>query len=435
MSTAVTASFDAPRSRVVAASLASVLAWSFDLFDLFLILFMAPTIGPLFFPSQSPTLSLAAVYASFAVTLLMRPVGSAVFGSYADRHGRKRAMIVSVVGVGVATAALGALPTLAQAGIIAPVIFLVVRLVQGVFVGGVVASTHTLGTETIAPRLRGFLSGLIGGGGAGIGAFFASLAFLGASYAFPGDAFSVWGWRVMFFSGLIGSLISLVIFRSVEESPLWQEEDARKKTVSTPLRTIFSSQYLPTLLINILIVAGASTMYYLTAGFLPTFLAKINGLPKSTSGQILLIASVFVVIASTLAGHFSEIVGRKRAFLTLAVVNLFAIPLLYVGATKAGTDVGMATFYTIALAFFGSTAFAPIVVFLNERFPTAVRSTGTSLSWNCGFAIGGMMPTFVSLASPTVAALPHSLEVFLAAAAVVMLIGTVLTPETKGRLA
>ncbi len=435
MSTALTAPLEASRNRVVAASLASVLAWSFDLFDLFLILYMAPTIGPLFFPSQSPTLSLAAVYASFAVTLLMRPVGAAVFGSYADRHGRKRAMIVSVVGVGIATAALGALPTLAQAGIVAPIIFLLVRLVQGVFVGGVVASTHTLGTETIAPRLRGFLSGLIGGGGAGIGAFFASVAFLGASYAFPGDSFSVWGWRVMFFSGLIGSLISLVIFRSVEESPLWREEDERQKTVRTPLRVIFSSRYLPTLLLNIVIVTGASTMYYLTAGFLPTFLAKINGLPKSTSGEILLFASIFVVIASTVAGHFSEVVGRKRAFLVLAGINLIVIPLLYVGATQAGTDIGKATFFTVALAFFGSTAFAPIVVFLNERFPTAIRSTGTSLSWNCGFAIGGMMPTFVSLSSKTVAELPHSLEVFLACAAVAMLIGTAFAPETKGRLA
>lgn len=433
MDTVLTAPAASARNRVLAAGLSSVLAWSFDLFDLFLILYMAPTLGALFFPSQNAMLSLAAVYASFAVTLLMRPVGSAIFGSYADRHGRKRAMIVSVCGVGIATASLGALPTLQQLGVIAPVIFLIVRLIQGVFVGGVVASTHTIGTETIAPKWRGFLSGLIGGGGAGIGALFASIAFLVASYVFPGEAFAAWGWRVMFFSGLLGALLSLVIFNGVEESPIWAAQKKEQSTAHAPLRAVFSRRYRSILLINIVIVSGGSTMYYLTSGFLPTFLAKINGLPKSTSGSILILASIFVIIASTAAGHFSEIVGRRRAFLILGAVNLVALPLLYYGAASTGTNVGAATFYTCALAFFGSLAFAPVVVFLNERFPTAIRSTGTSLSWNCGFAIGGMMPTFVSLTSPTVSALPRTLEIFLAVAAVAMLAGTLAVPETKGR--
>src|SRR5579859_7843926 len=112
------------------ALVASVLGWSLDLFDLFILLYVAPVIGALFFPSQFPTLSLAAVYASFAVTLLMRPVGSAVFGSYADRNGRKGAMVVAVGGVGFSTALFGLLPTLEQAGLAAPVLFLILRLVQ-----------------------------------------------------------------------------------------------------------------------------------------------------------------------------------------------------------------------------------------------------------------------------------------------------------------
>src|ERR1700760_3331174 len=129
------------------AMIASVLGWSLDLFDLFILLYVAPVSGALFFPSSVPTLSLAAVYASFAVTLLMRPVGSAVFGHYADLHGRKGAMLIAIIGVGVTTAAFGVLPTIAQAGLIAPVIFLALRLVQGVFVGVVVASRHTIGAE------------------------------------------------------------------------------------------------------------------------------------------------------------------------------------------------------------------------------------------------------------------------------------------------
>ena len=168
------------------AIVASTLGWSLDFFDLLILLYVAPAVGKAFFPSDSPTLSVAAVYASFAVTLFMRPVGSALFGNYADRHGRKGAMIVAVIGVGLATAAFGLLPTLAQIGIAAPLLFLLLRLLQGIFVGGVVASTHTIGTESVAPQWRGLMSGFINGGGVGMGALFASIAFFIASSIFPG---------------------------------------------------------------------------------------------------------------------------------------------------------------------------------------------------------------------------------------------------------
>src|SRR3984893_10634679 len=210
------------------AMIASVLGWSLDLFDLFILLYVAPVVGALFFPSTVPTLSLAAVYASFAVTLLMRPVGSAIFGHYADVHGRKNAMFVAIVGVGISTAAFGFLPTIAQVGFIAPVPFLVLRLVQGVFVGGVVASTHTIGTEWASPNWRGAMSGLVGGGGAGIGALLASFVFLVMSSIFPGDAFAVWGWRCMFFAGLLSSLLGWFIFNNLEESPFFKEQQKRK---------------------------------------------------------------------------------------------------------------------------------------------------------------------------------------------------------------
>ena len=98
--------------QMINAIIASLLGWSLDLFDLFILLYVAPVVGALFFPSTVPTLSLAAVYASFAVTLLMRPVGSAIFGHYADVHGRKNAMFVAIVGVGISTAAFGLLPTI-----------------------------------------------------------------------------------------------------------------------------------------------------------------------------------------------------------------------------------------------------------------------------------------------------------------------------------
>src|ERR1700754_3035627 len=209
------------------ALVASVLGWSLDLFDLFILLYVAPVVGALFFPSTVPTLSLAAVYASFAVTLLMRPVGSAIFGHYADVHGRKQAMLIAIIGVGISTAAFGLLPTIAQVGVIAPVIFLILRLVQGIFVGGVVASTHTIGTESVPAQWRGAVSGLVGGGGAGLGALLASVAFWMESALYPGQEFEVSGWRFMFYCGIVSSILGLFLLKYLEESPVYLAAKAR----------------------------------------------------------------------------------------------------------------------------------------------------------------------------------------------------------------
>jgi MFS transporter, MHS family, proline/betaine transporter len=251
---------------------------------------VAPVVGTVFFPSSQPTLSLAAVYASFAVTLLMRPIGSALFGHYADAHGRKGAMTIAVTGVGIATAAFGILPTIGQVGIIAPIAFLLLRLVQGIFVGGVVASTHTIGTESVPAKWRGLMSGLIGGGGAGIGALLASLIFLVTSTVFPGDAFAVWGWRCMFFSGLLSSVLGLYVMRGLEESPFFQQLQktrSGKAASQAPLAELFASKYRNVLLVNLLITFGGGAGYYLTSGYLPAFLKVINGLPNNVSSLVL----------------------------------------------------------------------------------------------------------------------------------------------------
>jgi MHS family proline/betaine transporter-like MFS transporter len=418
------------------AIVASVLGWSLDLFDLFILLYVAPVVGALFFPSSVPTLSLAAVYASFAVTLLMRPVGSAVFGHYADVYGRKNAMLVAIVGVGISTAAFGLLPTIAQAGFIAPVLFLILRLVQGIFVGGVVASTHTIGTESVPPARRGAMSGLVGGGGAGIGALLASLAFLITSSIFPGDAFAVWGWRCMFFAGLLSSFLGWFIFNNLEESPFFkqhQEKKAAGKIAATqsPVKMLFSSGYRNVLLLNLLLTFGGGAGYYLTSGYLPSFLKVVNGVPNSVSSLILMGASVVALVSAVLFGAVSDFIGRRKTFLVVGVCMGVLLPVCYI-SMAATTDTTAITLYALAIAFLGNAGYAPIMIFLNERFPTEIRASGTGLSWNIGFALGGMMPTFVSLASASPAQIPMSLSIFIAAIFIIYLIGAWIIPETKG---
>ncbi len=415
----------------------SCLGWSLDLFDLFILLYVAPVIGTLFFPSEYPTLSLAAVYASFAVTLFMRPVGSAIFGHYADAHGRKGAMTVAMIGVGLSTAAFGALPTIQQAGLIAPILFLALRLIQGVFVGGVVASTHTVGTEAVPANWRGFMSGLIGGGGAAIGALLASVVYLVTSAIFPDDAFTQWGWRFMFFAGLMSSVLGLYISRNLDESPFFkklQQDKAARKIArpAAPLKTLFSGGYRKVLLVNVLITFGSGAGYYLSSGYMPTFLKVINSVPNHTAALILMGASVAAFVSSVLVGMLSDQIGRKPTFLTVGVAAVFLLPFCYLGLAGT-TDLTHIVLYALAIAFIGNAGYAPVLIFLNERFPTAVRASGTGLSWNIGFALGGMTPTFVSLASKTPNDIPTSLAFFTVGVFVIYLIGALIVPETKGK--
>ncbi len=428
------------RKQRINAVIASVLGWSLDLFDLFILLYVAPVISILFFPSDQPMLSLAAVYASSGVALIIRPLGSAIFGNYADTHGRKGAMTIALIGTGVSTAAFGLLPTIHQVGVIAPILFLVLRLVQGVFIGGVVASTHTIGTESVSARWRGTMSGFIGGGAA-CGALLAALVFWIFSTIFPGDEFAVWGWRCMFFSGLLSTLLGIFIFRNLDESPYFKQIQKERKTAApvtepiekkSPVKQLFSGPHRNVLYMNLLITFGGGAAYYLTSGYMPSFLRLVNELPNNAASTILIAASVCAFFASLLAGFISDFIGRKLTFLIIGIPAIVMLPVFFTQMAQAQAF-SEVLLYAMGIAFFGNAAYAPILIFLNERFPTHLRASGTGLSWNIGFAIGGLMPTAVSLASSGVSDIPHMLSLFAAGVFIVYVIGALIIPETRGK--
>jgi MFS transporter, MHS family, proline/betaine transporter len=180
-----------------------------------------------------------------------------------------------------------------------------------------------------------------------------------------------------------------------------------------------------------LITFGGGAGYYLTSGYLPSFLKVVNGVPNNVSSLILMGASVAAFISAVLFGALSEKIGRKPTFLLVGVCALVWLPLCYLGLAKA-TDIKEVTVYALAIAFIGNAGYAPVLIFLNERFPTALRASGTGLSWNIGFALGGIMPTFVSLASTSTAQIPTSLAIFSVAIYLIYLIGALIIPETRG---
>jgi MFS family permease len=244
----------------------------------------------------------------------------------------------------------------------------------------------------------------------------------------------------MFFTGIISAVLGITIFSNLEESPMFkklQEAKARSKAAAGPLRhpvrTLFSSEWRNVLLVNLLLSVGGGAGYYLTSGFLPTFLKVVNKTPAETAGFILMCSSVGVIVASVGSGHLSTFIGRKKTFLLMGVLRLFAFPAIALALPSAGSTLQLGA-YCVIFGMLGSAGYAPLLIFLNERFPTTIRATGTGLSWNIGFAIGGLMPTFVSLASPTPASIPMTLAIFLCIINVIFLIGAFVVPETLGRL-
>jgi MFS transporter, MHS family, proline/betaine transporter len=425
--------------QIFLAAAATCLGWAFDLYDLLILLYVAPVVGRLFFPFHEPLLSLAAVFASFAVTLVMRPVGAAVFGSFADRRGRKGALTLAVSMVGVTTFLLGALPTIRQIGPAAPLIFLMLRLIQGVFMGGVTACTGTVGVEAVPERWRGLMSGLVGGGGGGIGGMLAAAVFWVTTSSMSNTDYEQWGWRILFFTSILSSLIGLCIARKLNESTVSMAIAGTPKSRGSgrpeqrPLRLLFSAQYFPVFLANLPLIVAAGAGYYLTSGYLPSYLKVALHLPNDRISVILSVASVTALLASLSLGHLSQIFGRRSVFIGIGAFRLIALPTCALMMTR--TDSLLLLCLLAALfASCGNAAYAPLLAFLNERFPTALRASGVGLSWSIGFALGGMAPTFTVLAAHTSMDLPVSLVAFLIGTSVLYIAGALVIPETRGRI-
>lgn len=423
------------RNDVKAIAVATV-GWTVDMFDLMVILHVAGQVSAVFFPSDNPLWSLTATYASFAVSLVVRPFGSLIFGSVADRKGRRRAMMMAVLGAGAVTALMGLLPGVSVLGIAAPVAFILLRVVQGVFVGGVAASTHTIATESIPERFRGLTAGIIKGGGASLAVVVINLLVITMTETVGQAQFDAWGWRVLFVLALLGSAVNYLMVRRTPESPLWARRRAELAYERLrPGRAIFTARWRAMVVTSAAIVLTASAPYYLTTGILPTVYKTVFQLPQETASTFVIINVVGSAIVAAVCGHLSQRVGRRTVFLYAGLAGLVTIPGLYAVMWAADRpSAGMLLACGAVMVMASGATSAPLIIFLNERFPTEVRSSATAFTWNVGYGLSGMVPTLVTAVSAGVAGVIPTLIVlsFVVTAAFVVLVAT--AKETRGRL-
>lgn len=378
------------RTRVralVASAIGSTVEW----YDYFLYGTMAGIVfGPLFFPSESREVSLMLSLTSFALAFLVRPIGGIIFSHIGDRIGRKKTLIITLSLMGGSTTLIGLLPTHQQIGIWAPVLLTLLRLVQGLSLGGEWGGGVLLAVEYAPPGRRGFY-GAVPQVGALAGLALGSLAASAATAIFSEEAFESFGWRIPFLLSVILIVIGLWIRSRVGETPSFAKVKAEEKEVKVPIVETLKYHWRP-----VLITIGAkfveTSTFFIFATFTISYAVETLGFSSTAALNAVLIAAVAGIPMMLYFGSLSDRIGRKRLYIIGAVAMfVYAIPyfwllsfqtnLLLVVALLVGFSVIWATYGSIL-----GTLFA-------ESFSPNVRYTGVSLGYQVGAAlVGGPAP-------------------------------------------
>lgn len=368
---------------VVATSLGNALEW----FDISVYAYFAVYLSRAFFPTKDPTTSLLLTFGTFALTFLARPVGGLMLGTYADRHGRKASLLLSIVMMTCGTLAVACMPTFGQIGLLAPLLVIVARLVQGFSAGGEFGSSTAFLVEHM-PGRRGFVAswqfasqGMSSLLGAGFGALLTSTL---------SDAdLQSWGWRIPFlFGALIGPVGLYIRNRIVDAAaPPAAKHD-------TPVRNVFMAQKFRVLL-GVGTIATATSVNYLIV-YMPTYVVKALHLSPTIGYLAALAAGVAGIAFNPVAGWISDRVGRTTYLIIMGTVLLFAIfPLFLLLASKPSGIV-----IVLAVLLLGSLKalyLGAVAALMSELFPASTRATGLGLSYNIGVtAFGGSGPAIVT---------------------------------------
>ncbi|TQN31844.1 putative MFS family arabinose efflux permease [Haloactinospora alba] len=374
-----------PRTRRVVATAAAATA-AVEWYEYFVFGVAAALVfSTLFFPEFSPIAGVLASFATFAVGFLARPLGGVLGGHLGDRFGRKPVLVWSLAAMGVATALIGALPTFATIGVGAPLLLVLLRLIQGVAVGMQWGGAALLATEYSPEGKRGLYGSLVQMG-VPIGLVTAYTVYYGTNFLTGSEAFVAWGWRVPFLLGGLVLLLAWLIHHYVAETPDFQRAAAKDSGARSPLGDVLRSHKATVLLAGGSFMVNHATFYVLITGILD-YATRDLGLPY---GNVLLVAlalSIFQLPLMPLAAGISDRIGRVRVY-TAGITGLFlwAVPLFLL--------VDTANIWVMAVGMFGcglflSIMYAPQAALFAELFDAEVRFTGASLGYQISSVLGG----------------------------------------------
>jgi len=406
------------RRAVVASSLGNALEW----FDIIVYASFAVVISQLFFPDASGVTGLLFTFGAFATSYLIRPLGALVLGSYADRSGRKNALTATIALMTLGTGIMAVAPTAAAIGPAAGLVILASRLLQGFSAGGEFGTATTFLVENAPQRKAFYASWQVATQGAAM--FLASAFGFGLNFFLTPDQLSSWGWRVPFFFGLLVGPVGLYIRLRMDETP----EFAATKPVKSPVVRTLVDHTGPVLSAAAAVGLASISVYLIL--YMPTFAVTNLQLPRYAGFLGGIISGLVSLIGVPFVGKLADRVGPLRIMLSAAVVALvLALPLFLV--LVANPSVLVLTLVQVVLGVQMAFYFGPLPALLTFLYPTEVRTTGLSISYNLGVTLfGGFAPIVLTWLISTSGSL-LSPSYYLMAVAVVSLLGLLVIRQRR----
>ncbi len=406
---------------------ASLIGTTIEFFDFYIYATAAVLVFPrLFFPSTDPASGVLASLATFAIAFVARPIGSALFGHFGDRIGRKATLVAALLTMGISTVAIGALPTYATIGVAAPALLSLCRFGQGLGLGGEWGGAVLLAVENAPPNRRAWY-GMFPQLGAPIGFFFSGSVFLLLSERLTNDQFFAFGWRIPFLASAALVLVGLYVRLTISETPVFREALIREERVKLPMKVVFRDHF-GTVVKGILVSLATFVLFYLMTVFALSWGTTALHYERATFLIIQLIGIVFFAITIPISAVIAER-GRRRALLWVSIA-IGAFGLVLAPMLSAGI-VGATLAMVVGQALMGFT-YGPLGTTLSELFPTSVRYTGSSLTFNLAGIFGASLAPYVATYLATNYGLQY-VGYYLTGAALLTIIGILATHETRER--
>ncbi|MGR8935346.1 MAG: MFS transporter [Gammaproteobacteria bacterium] len=373
------------KTNIVAGVIGNILEW----YDFAVFGFLAPVMSPLFFPADDPLAGLIKTYGIFAAGYLMRPLGGIVFGQIGDRLGRKKALQLSIMMMAIPTVLVGVLPTHQQLGAGAPLLLIVLRLLQGISVGGELIGSVSYLVETAPNDRRGLhgswsLFSAVGGIllGSGVVAILVNVL--------DHQSMQLWGWRLPFLSGILILVIGAWLRKGLAESPEFLKAKAAGTIQGNPMAEVLKEMPLRVLQLSMIILLFGTSFYILFV-WMPTYLSKIVTPPVEHALWVNTVAMTLLIAVIPVAGLLSDKFGRKKVLFTATfLLGILVYPLFMLidqGDMKAAL-IAQLVFATLVGSIQG-----PVPALMVEMFPTRSRYSAIGLGYNLTLAVfGGTSP-------------------------------------------
>lgn len=390
-------------------------------------------LAPLFFePLAADNAGLAQIlsWASIGISFLFRPLGAVVAGHLGDKYGRKLVLVVTLIGMGGATTAIGLLPTYAAIGVGAPILLILMRILQGFSAGGEWGGAALMAVEHAPTNKRSFF-GSYPQIGVPLGMLLATGFMFILTSSMTSEQFMDWGWRIPFISSVVLILVGYLIRRAVSESPVFTEMQERRRDSSAPLGELLRKHKRPVVLAA-LIFAGNNAAGYLVIAFFASYGANVLDMPRSATLIASLVGGVGWFAFTLFGGWIGDKIGKRKTFIIGYLwIIAWAIPMWFL------IDTASLPLFTVAIFVLTmglGPSYGPQSALYAEMFPASVRYSGVSIGYAFGSIIGGAFAPMISQFILNATGQSWMIGLYIAGISTVSLIGVLLVPKSvEGR--